>query len=43
MNFERKFIFLGIRKNSYMGPFCITDPEYGGHDQEILSFYQFLP
>jgi hypothetical protein len=25
-----------------MGPLCITDPEYGGHDQEIWSFDQFL-
>jgi hypothetical protein len=21
---------------------CITNPEYGGHDQEIQSFSQFL-
>jgi hypothetical protein len=26
-----------------MGPLCITDGEYGSHDQEILSFGQFLP
>jgi hypothetical protein len=26
-----------------MRPLCITDPEYGGHDQEIQHFGQFLP
>jgi hypothetical protein len=26
-----------------MGLLCITDPQYGNHDQEILSFGQFLP
>jgi hypothetical protein len=25
-----------------MGPLCITDPQYGGDDKEIWSFYQFL-
>jgi hypothetical protein len=29
-------------KNSYRRPLCIADPEYGGHDQEIRSFGQFL-
>jgi hypothetical protein len=22
---------------------CITDPQYGDHDHEILSFSQFIP
>jgi hypothetical protein len=26
-----------------MGPLGTTDPEYGGHDQEIQSFSKFLP
>jgi hypothetical protein len=26
-----------------MGLLCITDSEYGSHDQEIYSFDQFLP
>jgi hypothetical protein len=26
-----------------MGPLCITHPQYGGHDEEIQSFDQFLP
>jgi hypothetical protein len=30
-------------KNPYMGPLCITDLEYVGHNEEILSFGQFLP
>ena len=30
-------------KNLYTGPLCITDPEYGYHDQEMRSFGQFLP
>jgi hypothetical protein len=25
-----------------MGPLCITDLQYGDHDQEIRSFSQFL-
>jgi hypothetical protein len=34
---------LKTHKNSYMGPLCITDLEYGGQDQEIWSFGQFMP
>jgi hypothetical protein len=34
---------LKTHKNSYTGPLCITNAEYGGHDQVILSFSQFLP
>jgi hypothetical protein len=30
--------FFKTHKNSYTGPLCITDSEYGGHDQEIWSF-----
>jgi hypothetical protein len=30
-------------KNSYTRPLWITDPQYGGNDQEISSFGQFLP
>jgi hypothetical protein len=26
-----------------MRPLCVTNPEYGGRDQEIQSFGQFLP
>jgi hypothetical protein len=26
-----------------MVPLCITDPEYGVHDQEIRSFGKFMP
>jgi hypothetical protein len=43
MDFERKFDFFKTRKNSYTGPLCITNPEYGGHDHEILSFGHILP
>jgi hypothetical protein len=34
---------LKTHKNSYVGPLCITNGEYGGQDQEIHSFSQFLP
>jgi hypothetical protein len=34
--------FLKTHKNTYMGPLCITDPEYGSHSQEIWSFGQLL-
>jgi hypothetical protein len=30
--------FSKTHKNSYMRPFGSTDPEYGGHGQEIWSF-----
>jgi hypothetical protein len=43
MDFEQKFDFLKTHKNSYMRPLCITDPQYGGDNKEIRSFYQFLP
>jgi hypothetical protein len=39
--FSENLIFL-THKNSYIGSLCITDPEYGGHSQEIRSFSQFL-
>jgi hypothetical protein len=43
MDLERKFVFFfKTRKNSYMGPLEITDPEFGGHGQEIRSFCMFL-
>jgi hypothetical protein len=41
MDFDN--FFFKTHKNSYMGPCCITDPEYGGQDQEIWSFGQFMP
>jgi hypothetical protein len=34
--------FSKSRKNSYRRPLCIADLKYGGHDQEIRSFGQFL-
>jgi hypothetical protein len=40
MDFERKFEFF---QKSYIGQLCITDPSYGGHDQEILCFGHFMP
>jgi hypothetical protein len=43
MHFERKFDFFKTHKKSYTGSLCITDLQYGGHDKEIQSFYQFLP
>jgi hypothetical protein len=43
MNFQRKFKKNKACEYSYMGPLCITDLEYGGHDQKIQSFGQFLP
>jgi hypothetical protein len=30
-----KLNFFKTRKNSYTGQLQITDPQYGGHDQEI--------
>jgi hypothetical protein len=42
MDFERNFDFLKIHKNEYTVKLCITDRQYGGHDQEIQSFSQFL-
>jgi hypothetical protein len=35
--------FLKTHKNSNTISLCITDLEYGGHDQEIRSFGLFLP
>jgi hypothetical protein len=35
--------FFKTFKNSYTLPLCITDPQYWDHDQEILSFSEFLP
>jgi hypothetical protein len=43
MDFEKIFIFYKTHKNSYMGTFGTTDPEYGSYDTEIQSFRQFLP
>jgi hypothetical protein len=43
MDFEQKFVFFKTRKNSNLGLLCIKDPQYGGDDKEIQSFYQFLP
>jgi hypothetical protein len=43
MNFEQKFNIFKSCKNSYTRPLCTTDLEYGGHEQEIQSFVQFLP
>jgi hypothetical protein len=34
--------FLRTHKNSYTGPLCITDMQSGDHDQEIMSFSQFM-
>jgi hypothetical protein len=42
MDFERIFKFFKTCKNSYTGPFCTTDLQYGGHDKEIRNFCQFL-
>jgi hypothetical protein len=42
MDFKRKFKIFKPHKNSYMRPLCITDPEYGGHDQKIYSLGRFL-
>jgi hypothetical protein len=35
--------FFKTYKNSYTGPLCTTDPQYGDHDQDKLSFNQFIP
>jgi hypothetical protein len=43
MDFGQNFDFFKTCKNAYTRPLCITDPEYGIHDQEIRSFDQFLP
>jgi hypothetical protein len=40
---SENLIFFKTRKNLYMGPLGTTDPENGGHGQEIWSFDQFLP
>jgi hypothetical protein len=34
--------FIKTHKNSIRGPVCITDPKYGGQDQEIRSFSYFF-
>jgi hypothetical protein len=41
--FCAKIYFFKTRKNLYMGPLYVTDPEYCIYDQEIYSFDQFLP
>jgi hypothetical protein len=43
MDFEQKFVFYKTHKNSYTGPLGTSNPEYGGHCQEIQSSDQFLP
>jgi hypothetical protein len=43
MDFERKFQYFKTYKNTYTELLCITDPLYGGHDQEIRCFGQFMP
>jgi hypothetical protein len=43
LDFGQKFDFFKIRKNSYMGPFGTSNPEYGGHAIEIQIFGPFLP
>jgi hypothetical protein len=43
MDFEQKFDIFKTCKKSNTKPLCISDLEYGGHDQEIWSFRQFLP
>jgi hypothetical protein len=35
--------FFKTHKTSYTGPLRITNLEYEGHDEEILSSDQFLP
>jgi hypothetical protein len=40
---SEKLDFLKTCKNSYTIPLSIIDPEYGGHNQEIWNFGQFLP
>jgi hypothetical protein len=35
--------FLKTHKNLYTSQLCVTDPEYGLYDQEIMSFSQFMP
>jgi hypothetical protein len=43
MDFEQKCEILKTRKNACTGPLCVTNLEYGGHDEEIQSFGQCLP
>jgi hypothetical protein len=43
MDFDKNLKLLKTHKNSYMGPLCITDPEYGPHGQGIKSFDNILP
>jgi hypothetical protein len=43
MDFEQKFVFYKTHKNSYTGPLGTSNPEYGGHCQEIQSSDQFVP
>jgi hypothetical protein len=31
MDFEQKINFFKTHNNSYTGPLCVTDPEYGCH------------
>jgi hypothetical protein len=40
---SRNLNFFKTCKNSYTGPLCVTDLEYGLYDQKIWSFGQFLP
>jgi hypothetical protein len=43
MDLNQKFDFFKTRQNTYMRPLYVTNPQYGGHDREILSFGLFLP
>jgi hypothetical protein len=40
---SRNLKFFKTRKNLYMGPLRVSDPEYGLYGQKIWSFGQFLP
>jgi hypothetical protein len=40
---SKNLSFFKTCQNSYTGLFCIPDPQYGDHDQAMLSFGQFRP
>jgi hypothetical protein len=42
MYFKRKFKFFKTHKKSYKGLLCISNPQYGCHNQEIRCFSQFM-
>jgi hypothetical protein len=43
MDFEQKIDFFKIHKNAYMGPLCISNPQYGVRIKKYKVSVSFCP